>query len=65
MESTAHPSVIRKYRRDPGSRPAGLPVAFRHKGTLHLMDGHHGTAAALHRGDNPIAMHVIDLDKDA
>lgn len=62
FESSGHPSLIRKYLKDPQSRSAGLPVAFRHQGNLHLIDGHHGTAAALHRGDARIPMHVIDLD---
>lgn len=56
--------TLLKYTADPTSRIGGHPVWFRHKGQHYVMDGHHGTAAALRRGDSHLAVHMIDLDKD-
>jgi len=49
----------------PAQRPAKQPpVVFRHKGQVHIMDGHNRLADALLRGQShyPVVMH--DLDKD-
>ncbi len=56
--------TLRKYTHSPESRKGGHPIWFRHKGEHYVMDGHHGTSAALRRGDSHLDVHMIDLDKD-
>lgn len=55
--------TLLRYQRDPESR-GSHPVWFRHEGKHYIFNGHHGTAAALRRGDSHLDVHMIDLDKD-
>lgn len=64
FESTADLHTLRKYTADPTTRPAGDPVWFRSKGKHYIFNGHHGTAAAMRRGDSHLHVRMIDLDKD-
>lgn len=63
FEPTCDMHTLRKYIKDPTARQ-GLPMVFKHKGEHHIMNGHHGLAAALIRGDSHADVHLIDLDKD-
>ncbi len=64
MENLADLHTLRKYQHDSSNRKSGHPIWFRHRGQHHIMDGHHGTAAAMRRGDSHLDVHMIDLDKD-
>ena len=63
FENNCHPSVLSKYTAHPEAR-RGRPYVFRHQGKHYIMDGHHGLAGALLRGDSHADVHMIDLDKD-
>lgn len=63
FEHTADMHTLRAYTRDPGARK-GLPVVFQHQGRQHIMNGHHGIAAAMLRGDSSIPVHHINLDQE-
>lgn len=61
FEATADLHTLRRYRDNPSAR-RGLPVVFQHRGKQHIMNGHHGIAAAMMRGDGSIRVHHISLD---
>lgn len=63
FEPTADMHTLRRYMADPTSR-GSHPVWFRHDGKHYIFNGHHGTAAAMHRGDSHLDVHMIDLDKE-
>lgn len=65
FEPHADMHAIRRYTKHPESRPGGHPTWFRHNGEHYIFNGHHGTAAALRRGDSHLTVHMIDLDKDS
>lgn len=62
FETTADLHTLRQYRDNPGAR-RGLPVVFQHRGKQHIMNGHHGIAAAMLRGDQSTPVHHINLDE--
>lgn len=64
FEPVCDHETLHRYTHSPETRKGGAPIWFRHKGEHYIMDGHHGTAAALHRGDTHLDVHMIDLDKD-
>lgn len=63
FEHTADMHTIRRYTKHPESRKGPITM-FRHQGKHYLFNGHHGTAAALRRGDSHLDVEMVDLDKD-
>jgi hypothetical protein len=63
FEHTCDLHTLRRYIDHPQARK-GLPTVFRHSGEHYVMDGHHGLAGALRRGDSGADVHMIDLDKE-
>ena len=63
FEATADMHTMRRYQSHPETR-RGLPIVFRNEGKHFIMNGHHGLAGALRRGDSHADVHMIDLDKD-
>jgi hypothetical protein len=63
FETTCDMHTLRRYTHHPESRK-GLPTVFRHQGKAYVMNGHHGLAGALRRGDTGADVHMIDLDKE-
>jgi hypothetical protein len=64
FEATADLHTLRRYTAHPESRE-GLPIVFRHQGKHFILNGHHGLAGALRRGDSGADVHMIDLDKES
>lgn len=67
MEASANPVTLENYQKNPGSRRSegsGQAWAFRHRGKIHLQNGHHGVAAAMLRGDSHYPIKLVDLDKE-
>ena len=63
FEARASETTIAEYTRQP-ERRRGTPSVFRHQGKHYIMNGHHGLAGALRRGDSHADVQMIDLDKD-
>lgn len=63
FEATCDRHTLAAYQAFPQSRD-GHPIWFRHEGKHYIFNGHHGTAAAMRRGDSHLDVHMIDLDKD-
>jgi hypothetical protein len=63
FEPTCDLHTLRRYTAHPESRK-GLPIVFRHQTKTYILNGHHGLAGALRRGDSHADVHMIDLDKD-
>jgi hypothetical protein len=65
FESTADLHTLRAYRLFPDVPHVQRPVkAFRFKGQVHLMDGHHRTAARMFNGEPHVDSDMADLDAD-
>lgn len=62
-ESRADMHTIRRYTRHPETRK-GIPTVFRHHDKHYIVNGHHGLAGALRRGDSHADVQMIDLDKE-